>query len=442
MKRKSLRLQKLILNIRTARALATTQLAKNITSMYFVQAGRYLIPLITIPYLARVLGVSGWGGLAFIQAFSLYLCIVIDYGFELSATRDVAKNKDENDSIAATLANVLFAKVGLAVLVMSIAILIFYGLGGFSVSPMLYWMGVYWALANTFNLFWFFQGIERVQLIAALDFTAKIIGIVAIVHMVKGPDDDWVVLAIHGTTSSIVFLMSLYYAIRKVGFKTPTLRGAISTFRTGWDAFLIRLSSGVYASSSPFVFGLVVGPELVGPYSAAEKITRTVKELMRPITRTLYPRFSILLTGDIAVAHTHIRRTLLLLSTFSLALALVVYIFSKAIISLLFGSGYESAATILQWMSFSIVLSTICNILAIQWLLPMGRDKTVRRIHLITVTIFGLAATIFASTFGAIGMVGSILVAEMVMIFLCLRIMSQDAFSPQLVEECKIDRKG
>jgi PST family polysaccharide transporter len=66
-------------------------LARNVASLYGVQFANYLLPLITIPYLTRVLGVATWGLVAFAQAFGAYASIGIEYGFHLSATRAVAK---------------------------------------------------------------------------------------------------------------------------------------------------------------------------------------------------------------------------------------------------------------------------------------------------------------------------------------------------------------
>ena len=79
--------------------------------MYFVQAARYIIPLLTIPYIARVLGVSSWGMLAFTQAFSLYLFLFVDFGFELSATRKISTNINNSHEKSKILINVLNVKV-------------------------------------------------------------------------------------------------------------------------------------------------------------------------------------------------------------------------------------------------------------------------------------------------------------------------------------------
>lgn len=415
------------------RALLGSRLSKNIISMYFVQGARYLIPLITIPYLARVLGISSWGSLAFTQAFSLYLCLIVDYGFELSATREIAENKESKRKLADTLANVLSVKICLSFIIVLAASIMQKYFGTFFVSPILFWAGIFWALANTFNLFWFFQGVERVHLLAGLDVISKIIGIAMILFLVESPGDEWIVLAVYGGSSTVVFIISLYMAIDRVGFGIASVSSSISMLKYGWDTFVIRLFSGIYAGSSPFILGLLVTPEIVGPYSAAEKVARTAKEMMRPITRTLYPRFSVLLKIDPFQAQLQLRRTLFWLSILSAILTGIVYCLAGPIIGLVFGSGYEAAIPILKIMSFVIFLSMVSNVLGIQWLLPNGFDKKVRFLTLMTFAIFIIATLIFVPASGGLGMAVSILVAEFSMIAMCLIVLKQHnltIFSP------------
>ena len=398
---------------------ARNGLTQNITAMYFVQGARYLIPLITIPYLARVLGVSSWGNLAFIQAFALYLCIIVDYGFELSATREIAENKDKPEKMAHTLANVLAAKFILSVAVILIAGILLQLFNGFDVAPILFWMGIYWALENTFNLFWFFQGIEEVPLLAALDVISKVFGICAIIWFVNESGDEWIVLATYGVSSTIVFFVSLFLAVNKVGLAIPTMQSAILMCKSGWDTFIVRLCSGVYTSASPFVLGLFVTPELVGPYSAAEKVARTSKELMRPITRTLYPRFSILLKSNPLQARVQFRFAGLLLTVFGTLLSGLVYGLADGAVTLIFGSGYAAAVPILELLSWTIVLSIISNVLAIQWLLPNGYDKQVKVISLVALSFFVFLGLFLVPIYGGAGMAAVIIFTEISMIGMC-----------------------
>lgn len=96
-------------------------LAHNVVALYGVQFARYLLPLVTIPYLARVLGATTWGLVAFSQAFGAYASLVVEFGFDYAATREVAKIRDSRENLSSLVAGVLGAKILLAVCVVGLA---------------------------------------------------------------------------------------------------------------------------------------------------------------------------------------------------------------------------------------------------------------------------------------------------------------------------------
>ena len=87
--------------------LSRTRLARNIFALYVVRAANQLLPLIVIPYLARVLGPSGWGLVAFAQAFAMYGIITVEYGFEFSGTRAVARDRGQASRMSELVAGIL-----------------------------------------------------------------------------------------------------------------------------------------------------------------------------------------------------------------------------------------------------------------------------------------------------------------------------------------------
>lgn len=119
-------------------------LLRNILALYGVQVVNYLFPLLTVPYLARVLGPKEWGLLAFTQAFGGYLQLLVEYGFGLSATRQVAQARDSLRRRAELLAGVLGAKVLLSFLALGLAFLLAPWLPPFHGRADLLWPGVFW----------------------------------------------------------------------------------------------------------------------------------------------------------------------------------------------------------------------------------------------------------------------------------------------------------
>src|SRR5450631_2130909 len=99
------------------------RIVHNVAALYGVQFGRKIIPLITIPYLARVLGAAGWGKVAFVTAIGEFIVILIEFGFNLSATREVARHRDCPNTCGEVMSGVLGAQVMLAGLAIAAAVL-------------------------------------------------------------------------------------------------------------------------------------------------------------------------------------------------------------------------------------------------------------------------------------------------------------------------------
>src|ERR1700733_13624656 len=100
--------------VRRIRLLLGHLLVQNAAALFAVQFSNYAIQLLTVPYLARVLNPAGWGGLAIAQAYAQYASFFIDYGFDLSGTRETARFRNDTEKLAELFASVLGAKLVLA----------------------------------------------------------------------------------------------------------------------------------------------------------------------------------------------------------------------------------------------------------------------------------------------------------------------------------------
>jgi hypothetical protein len=76
------------------RSVIDRRIIQNASALYGAKIANYLLPLVMVPYLARVLGPEAWGVILFVQAIGMYLMLVVEYSFDLSATRQVARNQD------------------------------------------------------------------------------------------------------------------------------------------------------------------------------------------------------------------------------------------------------------------------------------------------------------------------------------------------------------
>src|SRR5579884_295481 len=145
----------------------------DIGSIYGVQFANYVLPLVTVPYLARVLGPARWGLIAMAQAFSMYGSLLVDYGFVFSATRQIATASNHAE-IEEVIAGVSGAKAMLAGLVAVAACCAYLFVGLFHQHPLLLWTAVSAGIINAALPSYFFYGVKKVAIASALDISARV----------------------------------------------------------------------------------------------------------------------------------------------------------------------------------------------------------------------------------------------------------------------------
>src|ERR1700689_5972364 len=128
----------------------------NLVALYGVQACTYALPLLTFPYLARVLGPSGWGVVVFAQAIGDMIASVVEYGFDISASRETSRERADPKRLSALISGVLGAKVLLAMVCIAGAIFSRRFTHHIAPSLALFWASTIWGVCQGINMLWFF----------------------------------------------------------------------------------------------------------------------------------------------------------------------------------------------------------------------------------------------------------------------------------------------
>lgn len=361
--------------LRPSRLLRHT-LVQNTLSLYGVSLPNYLIPILLIPYLARVLGAAGWGLVAFAQAFGGYLGVAVEFGFFLSASRDVARYREDRDKLGEVLAGVLGARAILcagSVVVAAAAgiwVPIFRQQSGLMAASM------YWGAMQGFSMSWFFQGLERMRLVAALEIPAQLLGIVAIFVFVHRPEQAWLVLVLQGSAYALPVLIELALAYLEVPIRMPTWRSIRDALRMGTSMFVYRAALTAYTTGNVLILGLLVSPQLVGYYAAAEKIGRASYRSLNPISQALYPRIAYLVVHAREKAQRLARLGAIIVGTGGLLVGLLVFLSAPWLARIILGPGFGPAIPLLRIVALMPALIAFGQAYGTQWMLPLGLDRS------------------------------------------------------------------
>ncbi|EKF86368.1 flippase [Methanobacterium formicicum] len=376
------------------------RIIENIVSLFSLQGLTYILPLITFPYLTRVLGPDKYGQIAFAAAFITYFQTFTDYGFNLSATREVSLNRDNDDKISEIFSSIFIVKIILMTISLIIMTIIVFSFDIFRSNWILYYFTFGILIGRDLLLTnWLFQGMEKMRYITILNIGTSIIYTLSIFVFVKESSDYLYVPLINSFGSLIIGLVSLRLINKEfnVKFIRPTLDDIIHQFKEGFHLYISTLGSSLYLTSTRFILGLFVSDAVLGYYTVAETLTSAFKGLISPISQAIYPYISRLQSENPIKAKKDLKKILIVMGTLTFILSIVVALCAPILIKLLAGENYAQSIPILQILIFTVFAVGINNVLGIQGLVAFGYKEKFSKI------------IVFAGIFNVIILVGLII---------------------------------
>lgn len=390
------------------------RLIENFLSLSVLQIANYILPLITLPYLVRVLGPEKFGLIAFSQAFIGYFMILTDYGFNLSATRDISINRENKDKVSEIFSSVMIIKLALmaiSLILMSIIILSF---EKFRKDWIVYYLTFGMVVGQVLFPVWFFQGIEKMKYITFLNILAKVIFTVAIFVFVKKASDYLYVPLLNSLGFIIAGILGLWIVFRdfEVSFKFVGLKELKRQLKEGWHIFLSTVAISLYTISNTFILGLFTNNAIVGYFAAAEKIVKAAQGLLGPVSQTIYPYISKLMNESVELGIKFIRKATFIIGGISFGLSLILFIFADSVINILLGPKYYDSVVVLKILAFLPFIIALSNILGIQTMLTLNYKKEFSSILIFASIINIISALIMVPILKHIGISLSVLLSE------------------------------
>ncbi|MBW9470752.1 O87 family O-antigen flippase [Escherichia coli] len=354
-----------------------TTLNKNIIYLGLVQGSSYILPLITFPYLVRVLGPEFFGVLGFCQASMQYLVLITDYGFNWTATQQIAKHRDNKLKINEIFWSVIFAKIFLASISFILLFVICWNVPKYhdvwyvllSFSPFL--------LGNVIYPIWFFQGMEKMKAITVCTISARFLLIPLIFLLVHNSDDIWIAAIIQSSVNLLAGILSccLIFKYRWIsGFEFNLIKVKESICE-GWHVFISTSAISLYTTSTTVILGFVAGNTAVGYFNAANTVRNAAQGLLNPVTQAIYPRVSALYEIDYVKALNLIKKMLRYIGGIAFLGSVILFFLAPVIIKYGLGDSYNNAVSILRWMAFLPFIILLSNIFGVQTMLTHGYKK-------------------------------------------------------------------
>jgi len=344
------------------------RLVSNFFSLSVLQGANYLLPLITLPYLVRVLGVEKFGLIAFAQAFIQYFVILTDYGFNLSATREISIHRENRAKVLEIFNSVMIIKGVLTVGSFGLLCGMVFGFGKFKVDWEVYLLTFGTLIGQALFPVWFFQGMERMKHIAVLNITSKLVFTATIFLVIRKASHYTYVPILNSGGYILAGILGQWLAYRSFGIRPcrPSIGRLWSCFKDSTQFFLSRVSVSIYTSSNTFFLGLFTNTGTVGYYCAAEKLYLGSQGVYRPLANAIYPYMA--KDKDKRFYKNVFSLSIVLNSVF----CVLLFVFSRQLTALLFGSDFEKSILVLRIFSASLLVVVPSILLGYPFLAALG----------------------------------------------------------------------
>ena len=388
----------------------------NATSMMAVQAGSYILPLINVPYLLRVIGPEHYGLIAFSQAVMMYFVTLNDYGFNLSATRELAVHRDDPVLRSELYSAVMTVKCSLCLVSFLILCALVHFVPKFHGNGPIFFASFGIVVGTMLFPQWFFQGIEKMYWISAVNLIANLVFTAGIYLLVRHPSDYLIAAIVQagGKLVAGIFGLIILFSTEHVKLSVPTLPQIRQRLSDGWHLFMSTMAATFYTSSNAVVLGFVCGMTQVGYFSAAYKVFVAMVGLSAPMCQAIYPHVCSLAHCSREAAVTYLRKAMIVIGGLTFLGGAFVLTFARIIVRIAMGPKYMAAVPVLEFMAMIPFVVAVNNIYGTQGMLNFGMKPPYTRIIVISAFLNNIILVPLCYWFKAPGAAASALTTETV----------------------------
>jgi O-antigen/teichoic acid export membrane protein len=351
-------------------------LRNNILSLGAVQVGNFLVPLLVLPYLARVLGSQSYGQVVWVQTVMLFGAIWVDFGFGWSATREISAHRQDTHRVIRLAANVWALQWGL-LFVFAITVLALAWLWAQQGAWILYAAGLGLVLGQVLLPVWLFQGLEALRNMAIIQLVSKVLTLPLLYVWVQGPQDQVWTLLFFSASSVLAGVLALGWVLHQglVLPVKPQFSGMWVELKEGSVLFSSRALISLYTTLVPLAVGWWAGPVQLAYFNVADRFRQAVQALLAPVSQALFPRMSWLFEHDPGAARSLLRKSAIGMGALSALAGVVLWAAAEMCMTTLGGNDFTQGATVLRWLACVPFVVAMSNLMGVQVMLPSGMNK-------------------------------------------------------------------
>lgn len=391
-------------------------LVKNVFSIGIIQAANYVFPLLTLPYVTRILGPDRLGVINFAAAFVVYFVLLINFGFDFTATRAIAANRNNLEERSRIFNLVLLAKTLLLAVSIVIFVVLLFVMPQFreEKATAIFSFLICFAWVVTPN--WLFQGMQELTRVAVFNLAAKIIFTILIFVLIREKADYiWQPLAF-SVSQILVGVYSFQYAIKRYGISLYRVKTK-EALALLWKERIIFFSSAVvnlYTTTNVVLLGFLQTAEQVGYYTAGWRLILIVQQLISvPISQALFPYIGSAFAQSREKGIDIVRQLFPIITVITIGSSLALYFLGPLVIHIIYGKAFEPAVPVFQTLAFIPLVIGWSNLLGIQTMINLKMDRPFFRITALGAAVSLALNFLLTTRMGFMGSAWSWLLTEM-----------------------------
>lgn len=370
-----------------------------------------ITPLITSPYISRVLGADGLGVYSYTNSIANYFLILAMLGTNTYGSKTIATIRDNRKERSLVYIEIMSMQILLSFV--GIGIYIGYMLKVDQDNIVVSCIQMLMIVSCMFNVNWFFFGLEKFKTTVTRNIVIKIVTIIAIFAFVREKDDLWKYVLIMAGGEVISQLMLFLIARKYIDFYRPTLKGIIRHLKPNLILFVPGIAFALNHDLDKTMIGIFSNYHNSGCYYNAEKLIKIPTGIIFGIGVVMLPHISNMVAkGENKKNIIFLKNSISMILFFSVALCGGMISICREFVPTFFGPGYEECVILINIMAFSIIFKTIANIIRTQYLIPNNKEKEYSLVVLSGAGMNCLLNIIMIPKAGAVGAAVATLICE------------------------------
>lgn len=369
-----------------------------------------LAPLIVLPHIINTIGLTYYGISAVAFTVSIFLSLVVDFGFNISCVNKLSKTKENKSAI---ISNVIYAKALIFLLLIVLAIISYLILFDSKIEQKVYLTSLIIPLTSVFNMSWALQGLQRIKAWSIIQSIGFLIYVVATFLLINSPDDVLFVNLAYG----IGFLFSGFFSIiylttrHKVFLSRFKIRAVLEEIRDSYHFFLSNILSYATLFFLGPLTGAIISYEAAGIYSILEKIYQLMRKPLSIYQTLMLPKISEILDFDRFRALSLIRQTYPFVVLLILIQSAVIFFYKEEVITFFTLENVELLNRLLS-ISFAGIIMTLINSPVALLLMALDKKRTLMILSACGLVLGAVLGAPAIKIYGVTGTVYTLLLIE------------------------------